>query len=63
MSSPIIPPFTAASAEGCDPSGRWRRSHGNGHRGVDESELMRRRHTSINDSPIQESERRFTWGR
>lgn len=40
-------------------TGQWFRSHGNEHWEFDESGLMRRRDASINDRPIQESERRY----
>lgn len=42
-----------------DQTGQWFRSHGNEHWEFDESGLMRRRDASINDYPIQESERRY----
>lgn len=42
-----------------DETGQWFRSHGNEHWEFDESGLMRRRDASINDYPIQESERRY----
>ena len=42
-----------------DASGQWFRSHGNEHWEFDESGLMSRRDASINDVPIQESERRY----
>jgi nuclear transport factor 2 (NTF2) superfamily protein len=44
-----------------DDSGHWFRSYGNENWEFDERGLMRRRHASINDLPIQESERRFHW--
>lgn len=44
-----------------DDSGHWFRSYGNENREFDERGLMRRRHASINDLPIQLSERRFHW--
>ena len=42
-----------------DQTGQWFRSHGNEHCSFDESGLMSRRDASINDYPIQESERRY----
>lgn len=42
-----------------DIEGNWYRSHGNEHWEFDENGLMRRRDASINDVPIQESERRY----
>ena len=42
-----------------DETRQWYRSHGNEHWEFDESGLMRRRDASINDRPIQESERRY----
>ena len=44
-----------------DDSGHWFRSYGNENWEFDERGLMRRRHASINDLPILESERRFHW--
>ena len=44
-----------------DDSGHWFRSYGNENWEFDERGLMRRRHASINDLPILESERRFRW--
>ncbi|MHB1403930.1 MAG: nuclear transport factor 2 family protein [Thiobacillus sp.] len=44
-----------------DDSGNWYRSHGNELWEFDELGLMRRREASINDVPIQASERRFLW--
>jgi nuclear transport factor 2 (NTF2) superfamily protein len=43
-----------------DESGQWFRSHGNENWEFDEHGLMRRREASINDVPIQASERRWT---
>jgi len=40
-----------------DPSGQWWRSHGNEHWEFDENGLMRRRDASINDYPIDPSDR------
>lgn len=42
-----------------DADGNWFRSHGNEHWEFDDDGLMRRRDASINDIPIQESERRI----
>jgi uncharacterized protein len=47
--------------ECCDAEGRWFRSYGNENWEFDEGGLMRVRHASINDLPIQESERQFRW--
>ena len=44
-----------------DTSGNWYRSHGNENWEFDEYGLMVVRHASINDLPIQESERKFRW--
>lgn len=44
-----------------DDSGHWYRSHGNENWEFDEHGLMRRRLASINDQPIQDSERLFHW--
>ncbi|MES2937785.1 MAG: nuclear transport factor 2 family protein [Pseudomonadota bacterium] len=44
-----------------DDSGSWFRSYGNENWEFDESGFMRRRIASINDQPIQESERKFHW--
>jgi len=41
--------------------GDWFRSYGNENWEFDENGLMRRRYASINDLPIQESERKFHW--
>ena len=43
-----------------DGSGQWFRSHGNENWEFDEHGYMRRREASINDVPIEESERRWT---
>jgi nuclear transport factor 2 (NTF2) superfamily protein len=48
--------------ESRDPSGQWWRSHGNEHWEFDENGLMRRRDASINDYPIDTSERRIALG-
>ncbi len=42
-----------------DAAGNWFRSHGNEHWEFDDDGLMRRRDASINDIPIQESDRRI----
>ena len=42
-----------------DSDANWFRSHGNEHWEFDEEGLMRRRDASINDIPIQESERHY----
>ena len=42
-----------------DAENNWFRSHGNEHWEFDDEGLMRRRDASINDIPIQESERRY----
>ena len=47
--------------EWCDDSSNWFRSYGNENWEFDEHGLMRRRHASINDLPIGESERKFHW--
>jgi uncharacterized protein len=44
-----------------DDSGNWFRSYGNENWQFDEQGLMRRRHASINDLPIAESDRLYTW--
>ncbi len=44
-----------------DDSGHWFRSYGNENWEFDAAGLMRRRHASINDLPIPESERKFRW--
>jgi len=44
-----------------DESGNWFRAHGNEQWEFDEHGLMRRREASINDVPITEDERKFTW--
>ena len=46
----------------CDAdSGNWFRSYGNENWEFDEYGFMRRRIASINDLPIQESERKYRW--
>ncbi|MGW8884146.1 nuclear transport factor 2 family protein [Streptomyces sp. NPDC055749] len=44
-----------------DRQGRWHRSFGNENWEFDEHGLMRVRHASINDVPIEESARRYRW--
>jgi nuclear transport factor 2 (NTF2) superfamily protein len=44
-----------------DESGQWFRSHGNENWQFNELGYMEQRHASINDLPIQESERLFHW--
>ena len=44
-----------------DDSGHWYRSYGNENWEFAENGLMRRRHASINDLPITETERLFHW--
>jgi nuclear transport factor 2 (NTF2) superfamily protein len=44
-----------------DDSGNWFRSYGNENWEFDEHGFMRRRIASINDQPIQESERKYGW--
>jgi len=44
-----------------DEFGNWFRAHGNENWEFDEHGLMRRREASINDVPIDESERKFLW--
>ena len=44
-----------------DDSGNWFRSYGNENWEFDDRGLMRRRLASINDAPIQESERKYDW--
>ncbi|MER7660254.1 nuclear transport factor 2 family protein [Streptomyces sp. NPDC096193] len=44
-----------------DDSGQWYRSYGNENWEFDENGLMRARHASINDAPIQESDRAYHW--
>ena len=46
-----------------DTDGAWFRAYGNENWLFDENGLMRERHASINDVPIQQSERRFLWDR
>ena len=47
--------------ESHDAAGRWFRSYGNEQWEFDEHGLMRRREASINDVPIRDSDRKFTW--
>lgn len=44
-----------------DAAGQWYRAYGNENWEFDENGLMRERHASINDLPIDESERLFHW--
>jgi len=44
-----------------DDGGNWFRSYGNENWEFDGDGLMRRRHASINDLPIKESERKYFW--
>ena len=44
-----------------DDSGHWYRSYGNENWEFDEHGLMQRRIASINDLPIQESDRKYHW--
>ncbi|WP_037569041.1 nuclear transport factor 2 family protein [Phaeacidiphilus oryzae] len=44
-----------------DDSGQWFRAYGNENWEFDENGLMRVRHASINDLPIDEKERRYHW--
>ncbi len=44
-----------------DMMGRWFRSYGNENWEFDENGLMRERHASINDLPINEADRLFHW--
>jgi nuclear transport factor 2 (NTF2) superfamily protein len=44
-----------------DDSGAWFRSYGNENWLFDASGLMARRHASINDVPIAETDRKFRW--
>ena len=44
-----------------NPEGQWFRAYGNELWEFDDTGLMRRREASINEVPIQESERRFHW--
>jgi len=44
-----------------DASGKWFRAYGNENWEFDDEGLMRVRHASINDVPIQEPERKYRW--
>jgi nuclear transport factor 2 (NTF2) superfamily protein len=44
-----------------DESGQWYRAYGNEQWEFDAQGLMQRREASINDVPIEESERKFRW--
>jgi hypothetical protein len=44
-----------------DDSGTWFRAYGNENWEFDDDGLMRRRHASINDLPIRESDRKYRW--
>ncbi|WP_299423958.1 nuclear transport factor 2 family protein [uncultured Shimia sp.] len=44
-----------------DMEGRWFRAYGNENWEFDENGLMRERHASINDLPINEADRLFHW--
>jgi nuclear transport factor 2 (NTF2) superfamily protein len=44
-----------------DDSGNWFRAYGNENWEFDENGLMRARHASINDLPIQEADRKYHW--
>lgn len=46
-----------------DVAGQWFRAHGNENWQFDADGLMEQRHASINDVPIDESERLFHWDR
>ncbi|MGJ3703659.1 DUF1348 family protein [Variovorax sp. AFSI2.2] len=46
-----------------DEAGQWFRSHGNENWEFAENGLMQKRFASINDQPIEESERKFRWER
>jgi nuclear transport factor 2 (NTF2) superfamily protein len=47
--------------ESHDPAGQWWRSFGNENWEFDQDGLMHTRHSSINDVPIEEAERRLRW--
>ena len=47
--------------ESHDEAGNWFRSYGNEQWEFDDNGLMQRREASINDVPIEESERKFLW--
>lgn len=44
-----------------DDSGQWYRSYGNENWEFDDDGLMRVRHASINDLPVEESDRKYHW--
>ena len=44
-----------------DDNGFWFRAYGNENWEFNEAGLMTRRHASINDVPIRESERKYHW--
>lgn len=44
-----------------DEDGQWFRAYGNENWHFDENGLMKTRHASINDLPIEESDRKFHW--
>ena len=44
-----------------DDAGQWFRSYGNENWEFDQQGLMQKRHASINDLPIDPSERLFHW--
>ena len=44
-----------------DDQGQWYRSHGNENWQFNDKGLMEQRHASINDIPIEESDRKFLW--
>ncbi len=44
-----------------DAAGQWYRAYGNENWEFDDNGLMRERHASINDLPIEESDRLFHW--
>lgn len=44
-----------------DDSGNWFRAYGNENWEFDEDGLMRRRHASVNEHPIAETDRQFRW--
>jgi uncharacterized protein len=46
-----------------DDSGNWFRAYGNENWEFDENGLMKHRHASINDLPINEAERKYHWDR
>ena len=46
-----------------DDTGQWWRAHGNENWEFDDLGYMKSRYASINDQPIEESARKFRWGR